>query len=363
MPAIRHDNPAAIHCRLIFKLSPELMEAHVGNRSRQPIIRHHAAHVQILNADHSEPCHQCRCQLMQGIRPDMGNPRMKPGNFGLRLAPVGRAFHLAGQRPGQPLEPGQIGTQRLWPDQGVTVAYGCQTGNAEIDSAHLLAFADRRLMLNLDGQADKPSVGGTRHDRRLDLAVEPQRLMHSHPAKNGQLDAPPVDFDGVPVVLVRSIVGAETVGNAFFLEPGILAFAGEELLERCTKVLDPLLRRVLGDFKHPRELLSLAVVQLPPQRCLRWTPLSRPIYGQSKLSVKASLKGYCSLRTTLLYVPHLLPCRLMDSAAPSHGRRLWVCDTPTPDGAARRCKTQSSALTLAVPPALCCTPVDTPPRT
>src|SRR6266849_7334288 len=83
---------------------------------------------------------------------------------------------------------------------------------------------------------------------------------------------------------------------------------------------------------------------------LRWTPLSRPIYGQSKLSVKASLKGYCSLRTTLLYVPHLLPCRLMDSAAPSHGRRLWVCDTPTPDGAARRCKTQSSALTLAVPP-------------
>src|SRR2546427_5317194 len=96
---------------------------------------------------------------------------------------------------------------------------------------------------------------------------------------------------------------------------------------------------------------------------LRWTPLSRPIYGQSKLSVTASLKGYCSLRTTLLYVPHLLPCRRMDSAAPRHGRRLWVCDTPTPDGAARRCKTQRSALTFAVPPALCCTPVDTPPRT
>ena len=98
-------------------------------------------------------------------------------------------------------------------------------------------------------------------------------------------------------------------------------------------------------------------------RELRWTPLSRPIYGQSKLSVKASLQGYCSYRITLLYVSHLLPCRLMDITAPSHGRRPRACDTPMPDGAARRCKTQSSILTLAVPPARCCTLVDTPPRT
>src|SRR6266487_2061995 len=100
-----------------------------------------------------------------------------------------------------------------------------------------------------------------------------------------------------------------------------------------------------------------------PHNTLRWTPLSRPIYGQSKLSVKASLQGYCSYRITLLYVSHLLPCRLMDITAPSHGRRPRACDTPMPDGAARRCKTQSSILTLAVPPARCCTPVDTPPRT
>src|SRR2546421_4879526 len=99
------------------------------------------------------------------------------------------------------------------------------------------------------------------------------------------------------------------------------------------------------------------------QEPVRWTLLSRPIYGQSKLSMKASLKGYCALRTTWLYVLPLLPCCLMASTAPRHGRRLRACDTPTPDGAARYCKTQSNALTLAGPRARCCTPVDTPPRT
>src|SRR5215211_7355400 len=57
---------------------------------------------------------------------------------------------------------------------------------------------------------------------------------------------------------------------------------------------------------------------------LRWTPVSRPIYGQSKLSVKGSLQGCWSLRTLLLNGRHLLPYRLMDNSAPSHSRRLWV---------------------------------------
>jgi hypothetical protein len=110
---------------------------------------------------------------------------------------------------------------------------------------------------------------------------------------------------------------------------------------------------------------SVLAQSIPPILILhlRWTPVSRPIYGQSKLSVKGSLQGCWSLRTLLLNGRHLLPYRLMDNSAPSHSRRRWVCDTPTPDGAARRCKTQSSALTLAVPPARCCTLVETPPHT
>ena len=109
---------------------------------------------------------------MQRIRPDVADPRMKPGNLRLGFVPVGRSLDLAGQRPRQPLEPGQIGAQRLRPGNAAAVAQGCQTGNAKINATCRLVLADRRCMVHLDMQADKPSVGGTRHDRRFYLAGE-----------------------------------------------------------------------------------------------------------------------------------------------------------------------------------------------
>lgn len=62
---------------------------------------------------------------------------------------------------------------------------------------------------------------------------------------------------------VESVVGeGEAVVNALLAELRVLGTSGKEVLERLAQLDDRHLRRVLGDFKHPRELLALDGVQL-----------------------------------------------------------------------------------------------------
>src|SRR5215472_8398228 len=53
-PTVRHDDTSARHRRLIGKLPPKREHADVGNGSCKATVRHHAPHVQILDADDSE---------------------------------------------------------------------------------------------------------------------------------------------------------------------------------------------------------------------------------------------------------------------------------------------------------------------
>jgi hypothetical protein len=49
-PTVRHDDTSARHRRLVDKLPPKLEHADVGNCSCKATVRHHAPHVQILDA-------------------------------------------------------------------------------------------------------------------------------------------------------------------------------------------------------------------------------------------------------------------------------------------------------------------------
>src|SRR6516162_3302444 len=51
---VRHDDTSPRHRRLIGKLPPKREHADVGNGSCKATVRHHAPHVQILDADDSE---------------------------------------------------------------------------------------------------------------------------------------------------------------------------------------------------------------------------------------------------------------------------------------------------------------------
>ena len=75
----------------------------------------HAAHVQVLDADRVKPACQIGRELMQGIIANVADTGVQPGQFGLRLLPVLRAFDFARQAARQPLQSGQKSLARLWP--------------------------------------------------------------------------------------------------------------------------------------------------------------------------------------------------------------------------------------------------------
>ncbi|MCY1184357.1 hypothetical protein D9M73_250450 [compost metagenome] len=95
--AVGHYHFAAAHVRLVLQLPPHLEKAHVGDRTRQMPVFHHAAHVQIFNADGMEAARQVRRELVQGIRADGGDASMQLRQLCLRLATIGRSLDLARQ--------------------------------------------------------------------------------------------------------------------------------------------------------------------------------------------------------------------------------------------------------------------------
>src|SRR5690606_31942035 len=115
---------------------------------------------------------------------------------------------------------------------------------------------------SVHGDADEPLVGHAGDRGRHDLAGEAQRLAHTHPSQIGDTYAAAVDAELV-------IGERETVVHALLAELRVFGPACKEILKRLPQLDDRHLRRVLGDFQHPRELLALDGVQLPPQGVLR----------------------------------------------------------------------------------------------
>ena len=57
IPAISDDDTSARHRGLIFRLPPELEGTDVRDGKSKAVVRHHAVHVQVFDADHIEPPH------------------------------------------------------------------------------------------------------------------------------------------------------------------------------------------------------------------------------------------------------------------------------------------------------------------
>lgn len=87
-PICHNDLPAAHH-RLVFQLPTELEEAHIGDGAGQMAVPHHAAHVQVLNANGVESAREVRRELVQGVRTDRGNAGMQPRQLRLGLLAIG----------------------------------------------------------------------------------------------------------------------------------------------------------------------------------------------------------------------------------------------------------------------------------
>ena len=77
------------------------METHVGNRMCQLAVRHHAFHVQILDADRVEPVREICGELVLCIPTDVADTGVRPVQRRLGIPAIGRAVSLAAQAAGQ----------------------------------------------------------------------------------------------------------------------------------------------------------------------------------------------------------------------------------------------------------------------
>src|SRR5262249_43803356 len=98
---------------------------------------------------------------------------MKPRKLPLGFAAVGRSPKLAALRSGQTFELLEMPSKRLRVFKGRrVVTQGRKRLDAEVHTHNSLVFAIGWSVLDLNRQAHKPTIGGARHHRRLDLADE-----------------------------------------------------------------------------------------------------------------------------------------------------------------------------------------------
>ena len=254
IPLVRHDDTSALHRGLVFDLPTKLEHADIGDGTREFAVCHHAAHVQVFDADHIELVHDLRGGLVQRVLPDVGDPRVQPGQPRRRLAPVGRAFDLAAMGTAASAQRLEVPAQRLGAFDGSPVAQCRESLHTEINATCHLGFANRYRVINFDAQADEPAIRRARHDGGFDLAVEADGFAHFHPTDDREFDTLAVYVNRIWMQFIRAGVSPKTVvGHSLFLEAGIFGAAFKEVLEGCAEVLDSLLRCVLRHLQHPRE--------------------------------------------------------------------------------------------------------------
>ena len=221
----------------------------------------HPRHVEILDGNDVKPLHEHRGQLVQGIRADIRNLGMQPGDAPLGFLHVLRPRDVhsfgngfAGLKPGahfggfplatelfrQPTKRGQGGCIGLRSHDLLAGRECGQRGNAPIDPAHRLAFAmDTGRIGHLDGDTQKPAIRRAGDGAFDDSPDKPQRLVHVHPPKLRDMHLPTFDS--------QLIIGeGKAVVTALLLEGGILIHPGKEILKRLAPVHNGHLWRVFG---------------------------------------------------------------------------------------------------------------------
>src|ERR1039458_7129620 len=97
-PAVDTDERSPVPRAFVLQHASQFTPTGVANRPGQGVVRHHAAHVQVLYRDHLVFTNETGAQFMQIIAANIRNLLVDLGHPELCLAPILRAFPFAGQR-------------------------------------------------------------------------------------------------------------------------------------------------------------------------------------------------------------------------------------------------------------------------
>ena len=140
---ISDNDNRAVEPRLVFELPPKLMKTAIHNRTGKMAVLRHAAHVQVLNPNAPVGFHQMRRHLVGRIPPDVGNPRMEPGEPLPCLDRIAGAALLAREGPACSPQPFKQGRMRLRTVDRCAIRQHGQLVNAEVNTDRFLRLYDR----------------------------------------------------------------------------------------------------------------------------------------------------------------------------------------------------------------------------
>ncbi len=120
IPTSYDDHRLSALGRFVLQLTAKFAKAHIRDLTRQLVIFKHPGHVQVFDGDHVEAPHEIGGQLMQGVRPDIRNPGMEPGDADLGFRHIPRLGNVhsfrnrfAGLEPGPDFRDLHLATELL----------------------------------------------------------------------------------------------------------------------------------------------------------------------------------------------------------------------------------------------------------
>lgn len=249
IPTVNLSEVLAVPSALVLGLQPKPTKTSVTDALGEAVVPDHAAHVQVLNADHVEAFDQIGRDLVQVVRSGISDVCVNPGNLELLSLPTSRTLRASRQNPLR------FGKALLVLSRVLRVVYPF-TIRERGEAVDAEVYANRqpglrqRLNIFVQHEGDKiPSSTVLGYRDRGWIAFEASRPANVQPTQTRNLQT------------FRAGIRFET--GACLLSGLIAVFAAElrvarsfveEIAERGLKVTKSLLCWHARDFVHPLRL-------------------------------------------------------------------------------------------------------------
>jgi hypothetical protein len=234
---------------LVLNLLPKQTHADIRNGAREAMVSHHAAHIQVFNADYIKSPHKVSGELMQRVGAGVGNVLMQAGNPNASLVPTETALLSSRQPFLQPRQFGQITPKIARVCNSLPVAESGQSIHTQVNTDNLTGFWQLGGWLIEAERHIVPPGRFLDYRNRCGGACKISAPMYVQSAKAGENK---VFVGRIPPKCLSGVFGRLPV--SFLFEGRILAAPRPEI-EKCSlKVAQSLLGRNTRHFRKPYSL-------------------------------------------------------------------------------------------------------------
>jgi hypothetical protein len=225
---------------------PKSPHADIENCAGEAMVRGHAMHIQILNADHVEPSYEVSGKLVESVGPAVSDVLMQASNFHALSLPSSTTFFAPGKNALQSGQLGEITPKVARVGNAFTVRQSGETTHPQVNTHRLSGL---RQLLDCFVKAER-------------YVVPPRRFLDYRNRRGGTQElSTPTNIEtakaGKNKVFIYSIQlkSVDSVFRGLFVfflfERGVTPTLGPEIEEGSLKMAQRLLGRDAGNLSQP----------------------------------------------------------------------------------------------------------------